>query len=121
MNRLRRTLYIGVPGHGIAWAVPIKALEEENLGISQRRAAGCPIHARIQFSYELIVAIANEGRTDAVMNAARAAGAMGGTVLHGKGTTSPESEKFLGVSIAKEKRLFSSSRARSRKRTSCAR
>lgn len=55
------------------------------------------------------------------MNAARAAGAMGGTVLHGKGTTSPESEKFLGVSIAKEKRLFSSSRARSRKRTSCAR
>lgn len=40
------------------------------------------------------------------MNAARAAGAMGGTVLHGKGTTSPESEKFLGVSIAKEKEVI---------------
>lgn len=26
MNRLRRTLYIGVPGHGIAWAVPIKSV-----------------------------------------------------------------------------------------------
>ena len=31
---------------------------------------------------------------------------MGGTVLHGKGTTSPESEKFLGVSIAKEKEVI---------------
>lgn len=83
-----------------------KRWRRKNLGISQRRAAGCPIHARIQFSYELIVAIANEGRTDTVMNAARAAGAMGGTVLHGKGTTSPESEKFLGVSIAKEKEVI---------------
>lgn len=26
MKRLRRTLYIGVPGHGIAWAVPIKSV-----------------------------------------------------------------------------------------------
>lgn len=40
--------------------------------------------------YELIVIVANEGRTDQVMNAARAAGATGGTVLHGKGTGQPE-------------------------------
>ena len=40
------------------------------------------------------------------MNASRAAGAMGGTVLHSKGTTSPESEKFLGVSITKEKEVI---------------
>ena len=58
------------------------------------------------FSYELIVVIANEGRTDTVMNAARAAGATGGTVLHGKGTTSKETEKFLSVSIAREKEVI---------------
>ena len=107
MNRLRRTLYIGVPGHGIAWAVPIKSVGGGKilayLNDGRQDARYTP---EFNFSYELIVAIANEGRTDAVMNAARAAGAMGGTVLHGKGTTSPESEKFLGVSIAKEKEVI---------------
>ena len=90
MNRLRRTLYIGVPGHGIAWAVPIKSVGGGKilayLNDGRQDARYTP---EFNFSYELIVAIANEGRTDAVMNAARAAGAMGGTVLHGKGTPRP--------------------------------
>ena len=72
MNRLRRTLYIGVPGHGIAWAVPIKSvgggkiLAYLNDGRQDTRYT-----PEFIFSYELIVAIANEGCTDAVMNAAR--------------------------------------------------
>lgn len=55
--------------------------------------------------YELIVIVANEGRTDQVMNAARAAGATGGTVLHGKGTGS-QNKKFYNVSIAAEKEVI---------------
>ena len=38
----------------------------------------------LNYAYELITVIANEGRSDLVMNAARSAGAKGGTVLHGK-------------------------------------
>ena len=88
---------------GIAWAVPIKSVGGGKIlaYLNDGRQ-----DARYTFSYERIVTIANEGRTDTVMNAARAAGAMGGTVLHSKGTTSPESEKFLGVSIAKEKEVI---------------
>ena len=56
--------------------------------------------------YELIVAIANEGRTDDVMNAARSVGAAGGTVLHGKGTATEETAKFLNISIASEKEVI---------------
>jgi nitrogen regulatory protein PII len=56
--------------------------------------------------YELIVIVANEGRTDQVMNAARAAGATGGTVLHGKGTGSQNPKKFYNVSIASEKEVI---------------
>ena len=37
------------------------------------------------------------------MDAARAAGAGGGTVLHAKGTGSKRGEKFFGVSLADEK------------------
>ena len=107
MNRLRRTLYIGVPGHGIAWAVPIKSVGGGKilayLNDGRQDARYTP---EFNFSYELIVAIANEGRTDTVMNAARAAGAMGGTVLHGKSTGAKDSEKFYNISISGEKEVI---------------
>ena len=54
----------------------------------------------------LIVAAANEGRTDTVMNAARAAGAADGTVIHGKGTASEEAAHFFNISIASEKEMI---------------
>lgn len=54
----------------------------------------------------LIVAVANEDRTDTVMNAARAAGAAGGTVIHGKGTASEEAAHFFNISIASEKEMI---------------
>ena len=60
----------------------------------------------LNYAYELSVVIANEGRTDTVMNAARAAGARGGTVLHGKGTGSEAAMKFLNISIADEKEVI---------------
>lgn len=60
----------------------------------------------MNYSYELIIAISNEGCTDMVMNAARKAGARGGTVIHGKGTGSREDEKFFNVSIAQEKEVI---------------
>lgn len=39
------------------------------------------------------------------MNAARAAGARGGTVLHGKGTGAKGAPKFYNITIAQEKEM----------------
>jgi nitrogen regulatory protein PII len=55
---------------------------------------------------ELIVAICEKGHTDEVMDAARSAGARGGTVIHAKGTGSKYSSKFFGISIAEEKEMI---------------
>ena len=55
--------------------------------------------------YELLLVIANQGHTGSIMDAARAAGAGGGTVIHAKGTGMEGAEKFLGVSLASEKEL----------------
>ena len=60
----------------------------------------------LKFEHELVLAVINEGHTDPVMDAARSAGAAGGTVLHAKGTGGKLSEKFLGVSLADEKELI---------------
>ena len=40
------------------------------------------------------------------MNAARAAGARGGTVLHGKGTGAKGAPKFYNITIAQEKEMI---------------
>ena len=108
IREMRQQLYIGIPGHGIVVAVPIKSvgggktLAYLNNG-EQQPARYTP---ELNDKYELIVIVANEGRTDQVMNAARAAGATGGTVLHGKGTGSQNPQKFYNVSIAAEKEVI---------------
>ena len=55
---------------------------------------------------ELIIAISEKGQTDLVMDAARAGGARGGTVIHAKGTAGAGTKTFFGVSIAEEKELI---------------
>ena len=106
IDEARRQLYIDAPGHGIIVATPVKSvgggktLAYLNGG---RPTEGAP---ELNYNYEIVLAIANEGYTDAVMDAARAAGARGGTVLHGKGTGSKDAEKFLNVSIASEKEVI---------------
>ena len=56
-------------------------------------------------NHELIVVIAEQGYTDLIMDAAREAGAYGGTVIHAKGTGMELAEKFMGVSLAVEKEM----------------
>ena len=73
---LRRKMRIDVPGTGIAFT-----------------------------RYELLLVIANQGHTGAIMDAARAAGAGGGTVIHAKGTGMEGAAQFLGVELVNEKEL----------------
>ena len=107
ITRQKRQLHIGVPGHGIVIAVPIKSVGGGKTVAYLRGEDGTAKYTpSLNYAYELIVVIANEGRTDTVMNAARAAGARGGTVLHGKGTGSEAAMKFLNISIADEKEVI---------------
>ena len=102
----KRRLHIGVPGHGIVIAVPIKSVGGGNTVAYLNGGRSPKYTPDLSCAYELIIAIANEGGTDAVMNAARAAGARGGTVLHGKGTGAKGAPKFYNISIAAEKEVI---------------
>ena len=93
----KRRLHIGVPIKSVGGGNTVAYL---NGGRSPKYTPD------LSCAYELIVAIANEGGTDAVMNAARAAGARGGTVLHGKGTGAKGAPKFYNISIAAEKEVI---------------
>lgn len=102
----KNRLFVGVPGHGIVIAIPVKSvgggktlayLNNDKEFIKRAPESAVP--------YELIIAIANSGYSDTVMNAARKSGARGGTVIHGKGTGAKGEQKFYNVSIASEKEI----------------
>ena len=99
----KRKLFIDIPGNGVMLAVPLKSVAgARTLAYltDNREMGGKP---SMEFAHELIVVILNEGYSDFVMDAARSAGAGGGTVLHAKGTGRSRAESFFGVSLADEK------------------
>ena len=102
----RKLLYLDIPGNGILAAIPVKAVAgQQTLSYltDSKITGGVP---SMDFEYELIVVVLNAGYADMVMDAAREAGAGGGTVLHAKGTGSTRSEKFFSVRFADEKDMI---------------
>mgnify|MGYP002623837773 CR=1 FL=1 len=57
-------------------------------------------------TFEIIIAIINEGFSDVVMNAAREKGARGGTIAHARGTGTKEMEKKYGIVITPQKEMI---------------
>ena len=58
-----------------------------------------------EHKHELIVCIVNAGFSQNVVEAARKAGARGGTILRGRGSANPEAEEFFGLTIQPDKEL----------------
>lgn len=101
----RRRLYIDAPGCGVTVTVPIKSVGGGRT-LAYLGGAGEKKPPELNFDYELIYAIAAEGHSDLVMDAARAAGARGGTIIHAKGTAAAGTEKFFGMTIANEREII---------------
>ena len=105
VRRAEKALWLDVPGRGILMTVPVSS-------IGGAAARDYLLQQEVEKSmekeitHELLVVITNQGHTDMVMDAARAAGATGGTAVHAKGTGTELAKKFFGVSIAAEKELI---------------
>jgi len=57
------------------------------------------------YNFELIMCICNKGFSDTVMDAAKAAGVTGGTIINARGTANIQAEKTFGISIHPEKEI----------------
>ncbi len=105
---LERRLQIDVPGTGIAFIVPLSSIGGKKalyyLTDGQNFEKGEETTLK-DTKYELIIVIANQGYSNVIMDAARSEKAGGGTVIHAKGTGVERAEKFLGVSLVKEKEM----------------
>ncbi len=93
-----RRLDLKKPGHGIVFTLPLDGNTggETVNGERKMNPADC--------GYGLVVAMVNRGYTEEVMDAARAAGAAGGTIMHAK-EFGRSAEKFFRVTIQPEREI----------------
>ena len=56
--------------------------------------------------YDLIVAIVNADCIDEAMEAARSAGAAGGTIIRARSLSNAKAEQFIGITLAKEQEIL---------------
>ena len=113
LKKLKRHLTVNMkidlPDRGVAMAIPLsgvggnRTLEFFNAG--QKTSENIQTEDNsMESTHELIVAIYERGYTDMVMDAAREAGAAGGTTINAKGTAAG-AEKFFGLTLAVEKEI----------------
>ncbi len=102
-------LRIEAPGVGIAYVMPLSSIggKRELMFLTDGQGYQKGEETTLKGTeQELLIAICNQGYNEQVMDAARAAGARGGTVIHARGTGQEKAERFLGISLASEKDLI---------------
>lgn len=109
LRSLTTEMQIDLPDRGVAVAIPLasiggaKPLEFfTNSQIEDLQKEENEMNS----DFELIVAICEKGFTNTVMDAARSAGAGGGTTIKARGTGAQAAEKFFGISLAEEKEII---------------
>ena len=101
-------LNIYTPGNGLAMFIPVDGIggasaKKHFLGEQQSDKEEERVEEKVSKAV-LIITVCDKGNTDLVMDAAREAGATGGTVVKAHGTGA-EIAKFFGVTISEEKEM----------------
>lgn len=112
LPEIRRVLDLDTPGKGILFTIPLTGIsaqippvlikpeyqkEEPNMEESKTAPQGHP--------YQLILTIVNRGSSDQVMEAARTAGARGGTVINARRVGYEDVQNLLGFTLQPEKEI----------------
>ena len=106
----RRVLDLDTPGKGILFTIPISGLSaqippvlikpeyaKEDTAMPEAKSTGRP--------YQLVMAIVNRGCSEQVMEAARSAGAKGGTVINARRVGYEDVQNMLGFTLQPEKEI----------------
>lgn len=98
-----KKLRLSEAGRGIAFTVPLSGASGTAFAVNGTKPETEGENEMSEAKYEMIITIVNRGGFEAVKEASKAAGARGGTLLHGLGLGGEEAARFLGISIQPEK------------------
>lgn len=105
-NKLKDDMNFEKKGYGISFVCDVTSMSSfimkmcSNINIDFSRKKERDI---MDNKYELVFTIVTKGNFDEVMEAAKSAGATGGTLIHASGLGTKESEQYLGITIQPEK------------------
>ena len=111
MREIRGKMSLYLVGRGISFTVPLTGISE----IVAKGIAGAATEKNFEEGkrmteetrqYDLIVAAVAAGFAEEAMEAARTAGAAGGTILHAHTLNNAKAEQFIGVSLMHEQDLL---------------
>lgn len=109
LELLHTKLRLDAVNSGIAFTIPLTGVSKLLLRMMDQTAQdtdnGKDEQPMPTSKYVLISAIVNRGFSGEVMDAARAAGAGGGTVLHSRSIGSEDAKSFWGLSTQEEKEI----------------
>lgn len=114
MNNIHAGMNLKLPGRGIIFVMPLNAvsksivrtLENDTRGFDDQEEGESEEMENEALKYSMVMAIINRGHTDTVMDAAKEAGARGGTVIHARGLGNEEAGHFFGITLQPEKEII---------------
>lgn len=111
MQQIRAKMSLYMVGRGISFTVPLSGISEIVAnGLSGAAANkivdGKKIMTNEDRKYDLIIAAVAAGRVDEAMEAARSAGAAGGTILRARSLDNAKAEQFIGITLAVEQEIL---------------
>ena len=101
LNRLGKELQMRYPGRGIAFTIPVSGIgrrwhslltqadEQEEIRMNKSEQTG----------FDVVAVVMERGYTNVAMDAARKAGARGGTVISARGIAENEVKRFFGSKV----------------------
>ena len=109
LKAINKRLKLYLMGNGIAFTVPLSGISNiisnAILSTPVREDAEAQKNSKEREKrkmHELIVAVVNQKFTDAVLDASRAAGATGATILHTRSVNNKQVEQILGTTFKQE-------------------
>lgn len=111
IREIRSKMSLYLVGRGISFTVPLTGISEIIAnGLSSAAAEKSVDRRKIMNGsdrkYDLIVASVETNRMDEAMEAARAAGAAGGTVIRARSLENAKAEQFIGISLMEEREIL---------------
>lgn len=99
---LSKELGLKKPGHGIAACIPMRAIVGTRGPKDQVKSEG---HTMTNPNHQAIFTVVDKGMAEGVVNAAKAAGARGGTIINARGSGIHETEVLFAMPIEPEREL----------------
>lgn len=110
LRKLHKELRLGTANTGIAFTLPLSGVSKLILQLTENQTGQISPERKedanmTESGYAMIAAIVNQGFSSEVMQAARSAGAVGGSVLHSRGIGATDEVNSWGFKLQDEKEI----------------